>query len=45
MRMKMKTTVTIVSAENRKMRPAKRGSVIGGIFFTSDGIMLDMVSM
>lgn len=47
-RMKMvktKTTVIIVSAENRKIRPAKTGSVMGVILFTSDGIMLDIVSM
>lgn len=43
--MKMRTTVTMVSAENRKMRAAKTGFVMGGIFFTSDGIMLDIVSM
>lgn len=44
-KMKTKTTVTMVSAENRKIRPAKTESVIGGIFFTSDGIMLDILSM
>lgn len=43
--MKTKMTVTMVSAEKRKMRPAKTGFDMGGIFFTSDGIMLDMVSM
>lgn len=45
MMMKTKTTVIIVSAENRKMRPAKTGFDIGGIFFTSEGIMLDILSM
>lgn len=45
MMMKTKTTVTMVSAENRKIRPAKTGSVMGGISFTSDGIMLDILSM
>lgn len=44
-KMKTTTTVMIVSAENRKIRPAKTGSVKGGISFTSDGIMLDILSM
>lgn len=43
--MKTKTEDTIVSAENKKIRPAKTGSVMGGISFTSDGIMLDILSM
>lgn len=43
--MKTKTTVMMVSAENRKIRPAKTGSVMGGISFTSDGIMLDIFNM
>lgn len=43
--MKTKTTVTMVNAENRKIRPAKTAFVIGGMFCTSDGIMLDIVSM
>lgn len=43
--MKIRTTVTIVSAENRKIRPAKRGFVSGGITVTSDGIILDIPSM
>lgn len=43
--MKTKTTVIMVSAENRKIRPAKMGSVMGKISFTSDGIMLDILSM
>jgi len=43
--MKTKTTVMIVRAEKRKMRPANTGLVRGWISFTSDGIMLDIVSM
>lgn len=43
--MKTKTTVMMVSAENRKISPAKTGSVMGYVYFTSDGIMLDIVSM
>lgn len=43
--MKTKTTVIMVSAENRKIRPAKTGSVMGGSSFTSEGIMLDILSM
>lgn len=35
----------MISAENKKIRPAKTVFVIGGISFTSDGIMLDMLSM
>lgn len=43
--MKMTIKVTMVSAENRKIRPAKAAFVMGGICFTSDGIMLDIPSM
>lgn len=43
--MKTMTIVTMVNAENRKIRPAKTPFVIGGFFVTSDGIMLDIVSM
>lgn len=43
--MNASTTVTMVSAENRKIRPAKTESVMGGVFLISDGIMLDIVSM
>lgn len=44
-KMKTMTTVTMVSAENKKMRPAKTGFVMGKISFTSDGIILDILSM
>lgn len=44
-RMKTMTIVTMVSAENKKIRLAKTGFVMGRISFTSDGIILDILSM
>lgn len=43
--MKRKTTVMMVRAEKRKMRPAKTGLDKGRISSASDGIMLDSLSM
>lgn len=44
-KMKIMMTVTMVSAENRKTRPANTGFARGRFTFTSDGIMLDILSM
>lgn len=43
--MKRKTTVMMVRAEKRKMRPAKSGLDMGRMYSASEGIMLDMLSM
>jgi len=42
---KRKTTVMMVRAEKRKMRPAKSGLDMGRMYSASEGIMLDMLSM
>ena len=43
--MKRKTTVMIIRAEKRKMRPVKTGLDMGRMVTGSEGIMLDMESM